>query len=364
VTARRAGLLAGAAGGALGGAFALLADLGVPGAVLGAIVGGALGLVGVRPRAAWVIAACAGLALAPVGLAWGVQVLLAIHVFFAARSEPRVPAAIALAALLFAMELEVGLADDEPVPGFVVAVAAWAAGLALRERELVAAQLAERARELEDEREAHAALSVRYERARIASDLHDIVAHAITVMVIQAGAGQRVSADPAATAETFDAIAGAAEEAQRDMGRLVAMLGDETRERAGPDPDGALVEQLVTTAADGGLDVTLRFEGERDAVPDRIAAAIRHVVREGLTNALRYAAGASVAVTVRGDPGEILVAIENGAAAHDAALAGTGTGTGIRGLRERVAACGGAIEAGPTPEGGWRLAARLPRRAG
>ena len=73
-------------------------------------------------------------------------------------------------------------------------VAGWGAGRALRERELVARQLAERARELEEEREAHAALSVRYERARIASELHDIVAHAISVMVVQASAGQRLAA--------------------------------------------------------------------------------------------------------------------------------------------------------------------------
>ena len=91
-------------------------------------------------------------------------------------------------------------------------------GRALRERELVAAQLAERVRELEEEREAHAALSVRYERARIASELHDIVAHAISVMVVQASAGQRLAHDPEATAETFEAIAGAARQAEQDMG--------------------------------------------------------------------------------------------------------------------------------------------------
>ena len=151
--------------------------------------------------------------------------LLALHAFCAGRREPRIPAAVALVALLAAIELGVALADAEPVPGFIIAVAGWAAGLALREREVVAAQLAERARELEEERDAHAALAVRYERARIASDLHDIVAHAVSVMVIQAGAGQRVATDPEATAETFTAIAGAAREAERDMGRLVALLG-------------------------------------------------------------------------------------------------------------------------------------------
>ena len=110
--------------------------------------------------------------------------------------------------------------------------AGWGAGRALREREQVAGQLAERVRELEEEREAHAALSVRYERARIASELHDIVAHAISVMVVQASAGQRLAArDPEPTAETFEAIAGAARQAEEDMGRLVALLADEGRDR-------------------------------------------------------------------------------------------------------------------------------------
>ena len=116
---------------------------------------------------------------------------------------------------------------------------AWIAGRAIRERDLVAARLAERAEELEREREEFAALSVRYERARIASELHDIVAHAISVMVVQAGAGQRIAAiDPELTGETFEAIAGAARQAERDMTQLVALLADDDAigARARPHP--------------------------------------------------------------------------------------------------------------------------------
>ncbi len=219
------------------------------------------------------------------------------------------------------------------------------------------------ARELEEEREAHAALSVRYERARIASELHDIVAHAISVMVVQASAGQRLAArDPEATVETFEAIADAARMAEEDMGRLVALLGDD--DAIGPAPDLRLVEELVARAASSGLDVRLRLEGEREGLPAPVVEAAYRVVQEGLTNALRYAAGSAVAVRVRGGPEALTVEVENAPADSEVALAGAGTGTGIQGLRERAGACGGRLEAGPTPSGGWRLGVSLPRRVG
>ena len=138
--------------------------------------------------------------------------------------------------------------DGWLVPAVLLVGTAWIAGRAIRERDLVAIRLAERAEELEREREAFATLSVRYERARIASELHDIVAHAISVMVVQAGAGQRIAAiDPELTGETFEAIAGAARQAERDMTQLVALLAaDDAIAQA---PDLTLVEELVARAA-------------------------------------------------------------------------------------------------------------------
>ena len=252
------------------------------------------------------------------------------------------------------------LAHESVVPALLLPAAAWGGGRALRERELMAAALAQRGHELEQEREAHAALSVRYERARIASELHDIVAHAISVMVVQASAGQRLAVrDPEATADAFDAIAGAARQAEEDMGRLVALLGDETA--SGTTPDLALIHELVACAAGSGLDVTVRFDGKREGLPAALAEAAYHVVQEALTNALRYAAGAAVSVHIRGDHDALTVEVTNAPAARNPALAGAGTGTGIQGLRERVGDRGGTLTAGPTPEGGWRLRAHLPR---
>jgi signal transduction histidine kinase len=236
---------------------------------------------------------------------------------------------------------------------------AWLAGRAIRERDLVARRLAERAEELEREREAFATLSVRYERARIASELHDIVAHAISVMVVQAGAGQRIAAvDPELTGEMFDAIAGAARQAEQDMTQLVALLSDE--DAIGHAPDLTLVEELVARAAGTGLDVTLRLEGSREGLPASAVQTVYRVVRESLTNALRYASGAPVHVLVRGGAGAIDVEVVNDPADDAADLAGHGTGNGLRGLRERVGASGGRLEAGPRESGGWRVAARIP----
>ena len=122
------------------------------------------------------------------------------------------------------------------------------------------------------------------------------------------------------------------------------------------------METLVARAATGGLDVTLRSEGEQTGLAPDVADAVAHVVQEGLTNVLRYAGGAAVTVRVRGEAETVRVEVCNGPAQHDPALAGAGTGNGIRGLRERAGACGGSVTSGPTPDGGWRLAATLPTR--
>ena len=170
---------------------------------------------------------------------------------------------VALVALVGGLELDVLIQDSDEVPALLLPGAAWGAGRALRERELVATQLAERARELEEEREAHAALSVRYERA---GSPPSCTTSSLTQSASwsSAGAGQRLAHDPEATAETFNAIAGAAREAEQDMGRLVSLLGDERA--IGPAPDLALVE-VVARAAGSGLDVKLRLEGEREGWP-------------------------------------------------------------------------------------------------
>ncbi len=224
----------------------------------------------------------------------------------------------------------------------------YAAGTVLRLRKETAEELALRAQELEDERELFAEIALRHERARIASELHDIVGHAISVMVVQAAAGQRlVDADPVRAKEAFAAISESARQGTRDLERLIELLSGTPDDQAGG-PDLSLVDEMVTRAGQSGLNVTCRFEGDRDRVPQQVAHLAFRVVQESLTNALRYAPGADVRIVITLDESErgLAVRVENdGAAQHDAPLAGTGRG--LIGLRERIQTLGVSSARGP-----------------
>lgn len=326
-----------------------------------AVLGGSLAFARRRPLAVSAVATAALLVTVPQGvLGLATYVLVPMHAYCAGRWASGWSGMAGALALVAVSELGVWVAVAAAVPYAFVPIAAWAAGRALREREQVAGRLAEHARELQEEREAHARLSVRYERARIAAELHDVVAHALSVMVVQASAGQRLD-DPEQVAEAFASIADAAHDAHRDIGRLVELLADPGD--VGPGPGLPLVEELVARAARSGLRVTLRLEGPRDVLPAIVGQTAYRVVQEGLTNALRHASGAPVEVLIRGEPGALLVEVLNGPGSGGALLTGTGTGTGLLGVRERVAAHGGSVHSGPTADGGWRLGARLPSAA-
>jgi signal transduction histidine kinase len=245
----------------------------------------------------------------------------------------------------------------------VVLVGPWAIGLVVRSRRRLAEQLAARGRELDAERELFAAEAVRYERARIARELHDIVAHCISVMVIQAGAGQRLThSDPVLAGESFDAIAESVRQAESEIGRLVELLD---REPSGG-PDGILlVDELVARAAAAGLSVSCRFTGPMDVLPTAASDAAYRVVQESLTNALKHAPGASVDVVIASADGHVEVGVSNGpATVSGSGLQQAGSGQGTAGMRERVHACGGELSAGPTAGGGWQVLARLPSQTG
>lgn len=242
------------------------------------------------------------------------------------------------------------------LPGFF-------AGTALRLRQETAEALALRAEELDHERELFARVCVRNERARIAAELHDIVGHAVSVMVVQAAAGQRLAERaPERARASLDAIAESARQGRADLHRLVDLLGGSEIES----PDLSLVDEVVSRAASSGLQVTCRFEGDRDGVDARRAHVAFRVVQESLTNALRHAPGSVVRVLVRGEPGgrTLTVRVENepppAVAAQDRpAPRFTGGGRGLQGLRERVQELGGSFAAGPLPAGGWHVEARF-----
>jgi signal transduction histidine kinase len=285
----------------------------------------------------------------------GLVVLPALTLLGAYSWTGRRAIAVGLGLLLWLEAMYLVTGDTSPalaiftLPGYV-------AGFVLRRVHETAEQLAMRSRELEEERELFAELSVRNERARIASELHDIIGHALSVMVVQAAAGQRLAEhDPAATAEAFGVIAESARRGREDLGRLVDLLGGEPVEA----PDLSLIDEVISRAARSGLAVTCRFEGDRDGVPAPVAHAAFRVVQEGLTNALRHAPGAGVQVLVRGAGRAVTVRVVN-----DRAVGSSpgiiGTGQGLRGLRERIQHLGGSLDAGEVAGGGWALEARLP----
>ncbi len=263
-------------------------------------------------------------------------------------------AALGLGAYLLVFWLV--LPPTSPIGLMMFSVPGFLAGTVLRLRREAVDELARRGRELEEERELFAEIAMRHERARIASELHDIIGHAISVMVIQAAAGQRlVGHDPARARQAFTAIADSARQGQEDLRRLVELLGGT---EAGQ-PDLTLIEEIVTRAARSGLDISCRFEGDRDAVAVRAAHTAFRVVQESITNALRYAPGAAVRVLVNGSAKGLTVRVENDRSVQQGPDL-SGTGRGLAGLRERVQELGGQLLAGPTPRGGWLVEATLP----
>jgi signal transduction histidine kinase len=337
--------------------------LGQVGALSGVL--GACCLAGWRRRPRLVVVVGPALTLVPLFLGpelptIGLAVLLAYAALAAEQFSGRA-AWVAAAAFVGYLVVAYAVTGDDSPGLIILTLPGYLAGTAIRLRRQTADELAARGRELDQEREMFTAVSVRNERARIASELHDIVGHALSVMVVQAAAGQRlVDRKPDAARASLEAIADSARQGRADLQRLIQLL-------TGTDvaaPDLALVEEIVSSAARSGLQVTCRFEGDRDGVGETAAHMAFRVVQESLTNALRHAPGSAVRVLVRGDDDgrSLTVRVENDQARAGARSDLIGTGRGLAGLRERVLAAGGAFAAGPTTEGGWRVQAQLGGR--
>jgi signal transduction histidine kinase len=238
-------------------------------------------------------------------------------------------------------------------------VVAWVAGYALRERAEQAEAAEMRATLAEREREAAARIAVAEERARIARELHDIVAHAVSVMVLQVGAIRHKL--PEALEEDRDAlqrVEQAGRTALAEMRRLLgAMRRDGDGVELGPQPGLDGLDALLEDVGRAGLPVRLRVDGDRFPLPRAIDLSAYRIVQEGLTNALKHARASHADVTVRYRPDELEVEVVDdgaGSAASD------GLGHGLIGIHERVKIYGGEMKAGTAPAGGFALSARLP----
>jgi signal transduction histidine kinase len=265
---------------------------------------------------------------------------------------------------------------DSQVSTLVFTVPAWAAGRVLRSNSQIAGQLDARGRELERERDTYEREKVRYERARIARDLHDVVGHHLSAIVVQAGAGRRaIAGDPPTAADSLTNIQATVQLAEQqldDLASLASLAGETEGDRtagAARAPDSAgdrseQLDQLVRRATTAGLQVDYSIATTTGELPPQLSQAIYFVSQEGITNALKHAAGAPVRIAVDGDETTVTVIVENGPRTRESSgLEATGGGFGLEGLRQRLRALDGSLAAGPTESAGWRLAARLPRNA-
>jgi signal transduction histidine kinase len=256
---------------------------------------------------------------------------------------------------------------------FYVAVCAtvWLTAYTIRTRRLYVATLEERASTAERERDHLARLAVADERAAIARELHDVVAHSLAVMIVQAdGASYTLDADKEQARTALGAIGATGRDALEDMRRLVALLrgtgdgGDLAPERRRVAMDQ--LDVLVERARSAGLGVDVTHEGASPHLAPGEELTIYRVVQEALTNALRHAgSGAKAELVLRYSAEAVEVSIVDDGAGRRHDTPDRPGGHGLVGMRERVAVHNGTCAVGPLPEGGWRVWVRLPvRRAG
>ena len=254
----------------------------------------------------------------------------------------------------------------DAVVGVLIFTAVWVWGDSRRLRRLQVEMIEERAVRAERERDEQARIAVTEERSRIAREMHDIVAHSVSVMVVQAGAARRlVDRDPAAAAEAAALVEATGREALREMRRVVGVLrsgtGAEPPDRSAalePQPALSDIPALIDGYREAGLDVRLRVDGEPSWARSGVDLAAYRIVQEALTNTIKHAgpARAEVRLAFERDALTVVVADDGRGPGFEPGR----DGHGLVGMRERVAVYGGELEAGPQAEGGYRLRAKLP----
>ncbi|MEU4684071.1 sensor histidine kinase [Streptomyces xinghaiensis] len=273
---------------------------------------------------------------------------------------------LAVAAALAALVAD-GLLDSVPWGdigfGVLVMAGAWYIGRRLRLR-------AERAVQLRYEQAAEARRIVTEERGHIARELHDVVAHRVSMMTVQAGAARMVAAhDPEEAREAMAAVEEAGRQALDELRHLLGVLRPEAdRDRLGPQPRLDDLPRLVEQVREAGLDVSVvpAGGGAGAALPARVELSAYRIVQEALTNVLKHSGPRTRAeVRLRRDGGDLTIDVVDdgrGAAVPSVSAGAHGgvAGHGIVGMRERALLLGGSLDAGPRPGGGFRLTARLP----
>jgi signal transduction histidine kinase len=342
-------------------------------AIVSALCMGAL--VAVRRR--WpipVLVAVAGVLL--VGQAFGTSLdfggfALLIAVYTVATEMPRRTSLVVLAALPAYLVVAVLVFDSaHPSPAstvvanLVTAIAiyatAWLLGDSLRKRRMRTAALEARAERLERDQAEAARVAVQNERAVMARELHDVIAHNVSVMIIQAAAARRViDDDPAEARAALESIEATGREAFVEMRRLLGLLrSDDGPAPLAPQPGLANLGQLIANARSAGVVAELSIAGDPRPLAPGIDLAAYRIVQEAITNTIKHAAPTRATIRLTYGPAEIVVDIRD--LGGRAAAAPIGVGHGLVGMEERVRIYGGEFRAGPSPEGGFAIHARIP----
>ncbi|MET9447966.1 sensor histidine kinase [Streptomyces cinerochromogenes] len=297
--------------------------------------------------------------VAAVGARWASRLALAVSLCAATVAQLRWPEEQA------SFPGQVAIAVFQTVP-FALA---WVLGDSMRTRRAYFAQLEERAARLEKEREAQAKVAVAAERARIARELHDVVAHNVSVMVVQAdGAAYVMDAAPDQAKKALETISSTGRQALAEMRRLLGVLRTGEHQESGeyvPQPDVEQIDDLVEQCRSSGLPVDFKVEGTPRPLPSGVELTAYRIVQEALTNTRKHGgpnAGASVRLVYFDDGLGLLVEDDGKGAPHELYEEGgaDGQGHGLIGMRERVGMVGGTLDAGPRPGGGFRISALLP----
>ena len=343
------------------------------------LLGGTIAALRRWPLPVLVFAAGANaLAMAMGNVPLPLSVVLGLAVFFVASQMPRrwsVPAAVVTAAGLGAALLYAVLAVRhaspalEAVEGFVPLVAAWFVGdsAAARRRYLAGlAEQAERERAAEAER---ARQQVREERVRIARELHDVVAHTLAVITVQAGVGRRLAdRRPEQANAALESIEAIGRTAQDELRVVLGLLREEETGTAplAPAPRIADVPALVEAVRASGTPVELRMSGAERRLSPALELSVYRVIQEALTNVVKHAPGARAAIDLAVSAQQIRLEVADdggpgeGPPASNGPAVSPGPGHGIMGMRERIGAFGGCLVTGPRAERGFRVAAEIP----
>ena len=241
----------------------------------------------------------------------------------------------------------------------LILVVAWLVGDASRIRRLYTESLVDHARLVEAERDQRTRRAVLEERERIARELHDVVAHHVSVIVIQAGGGlSAIERRPDEARSALESIATTGRQALTEMRRMLGVLGE--GEPSGPMPGLDLLDELIAQVRGAGLAVDLSIEGERRRLDPGLELSAYRIVQEALTNSLKHARGGRARVIVAYEPGALVISVDDERGPGEQPdVEAVHEGRGLMGMRERAAMLRGTIDARPTPAG-FHVSARLP----